>query len=224
MKRPWHHLVLLLALIGAGAALARTFLALPAVPPHLADAVTARMDQSGVTHPLTAVLLNFRGYDTLLEIGVLLLAGLAGLAVTGSSRHAPRAERMDQPAVLLGLLRVLTPALIVVAFYVLWIGSYRPGGAFQAGSILGAGGVLLVLAGVVDGVRLRFGLRILLSLGFAVFLLVAAAVMYGGKELLAYPVPYAGLLILLIEGSATLSIGAILTLLFLGVVAREDTP
>lgn len=224
MKPAFLRALLLAGLTVLGVALARALLALPAEPPHLADAVTAQMERSGVTHPLTAVLLNFRGYDTLLEIGVLLLAGLAALAVAGSTVTTPRAELLDRPAVLMALLRVLAPALVVVAFYVLWIGSYRPGGAFQAGSILGAGGVLLVLAGVVDGAKLRFGLRLLLSLGFLVFVLVAGAVMLAGRALLAYPVPYAGLLILLIEFCATLSIGVILTLLFLGVVAREDAP
>ena len=37
----------------------------------LREAVTAQMDRSGVSHPVTAVLLNFRGYDTLLEVAVL---------------------------------------------------------------------------------------------------------------------------------------------------------
>lgn len=217
-----HRVILALLLAAFGWLLARAFVSLPASPPHLADAVTAQMDQSGVTHPLTAVLLNFRGYDTLLEIGVLLLAGLAALAVSGSATTTPRAELLDRPAVLLGLVRVLMPVLVVVAFYILWIGSYRPGGAFQAGSILGAGGVLLVLAGVVDGARVRLALRMILGFGFLVFLLVSATVMAGGRALLEYPVPYAGLLILLIEGAATLSIGAILTLLFLGVVAKEE--
>lgn len=224
MKTVWPRFLLLAGLAGLGLALARAFWTLPAVPPHLAEAVNARMDQSGVTHPLTAVLLNFRGYDTLLEIGVLLLAGLAALAVTGSTTAVPRSDVLDRPVVLLALLRILAPALVVVAFYVLWIGSYRPGGAFQAGAILGAGGVLLVLSGLLDGARLRFGLRLLLALGFLVFAVVAGAVMFGGRDLLAYPVAYAGLLILLIEFSATLSIGVILTLLFLGVVAREDAP
>jgi multisubunit Na+/H+ antiporter MnhB subunit len=224
MKSPWARILLLLGLMGLGVALARAFWTLPAVPPHLSDAATAKLDQSGVTHPLTAVLLNFRGYDTLLEIGVLLLAGLAARAVAGSAGGASRAELLDRPAVLVALVRVLAPALVAVAFYVLWIGSYRPGGAFQAGSILGAGGVLLVLAGLLDGVQLRWGGRLLLALGFLVFLLVAGAVMIGGNALLAYPQAQAGLLILLIEFSATLSIGLILTLLFLGVVAREDQP
>ena len=36
--------------------------------------IDAAMAQSGVDHPVTAVLLNFRAWDTLLELAVLLLA------------------------------------------------------------------------------------------------------------------------------------------------------
>ena len=38
----------------------------------VAPLVERRLDESGVSNPVTAVLLNFRGYDTLLEITVLL--------------------------------------------------------------------------------------------------------------------------------------------------------
>ncbi|MFN2337821.1 MAG: hypothetical protein ABR544_02485, partial [Gammaproteobacteria bacterium] len=40
----------------------------------LPELVQEHLGTSGVSHPVTAVLLNFRAHDTLLEIGVLLLA------------------------------------------------------------------------------------------------------------------------------------------------------
>lgn len=54
-----------------------TILSLPTEWSGLSHHVAARLDASGARNPVTAVLLNFRGYDTLLEIGVLLLAALA---------------------------------------------------------------------------------------------------------------------------------------------------
>ena len=45
------------------------------------------------------------------------------------------------------LTRLLVPVLILVAAYLLWVGAHAPGGAFQAGSVLGAAGVLLLLSG-----------------------------------------------------------------------------
>ncbi len=50
------------------------------------------MAASGVEHPVTAVLLNFRGYDTLLEIAVLLLALLVMLAVSPREEAAAAAS------------------------------------------------------------------------------------------------------------------------------------
>jgi multisubunit Na+/H+ antiporter MnhB subunit len=62
---------------------------------------------SGVTHPVTAVLLNFRSYDTLLEVAVLLSAAFAVLplaatkAITdqtaGSYQHRWTTEPSDTP-------------------------------------------------------------------------------------------------------------------------------
>ena len=53
-------------------------------PVRLADQITAQLPNSGVGNPVTAVLLNFRAYDTLLELGVLLAAVLGILAPGGA--------------------------------------------------------------------------------------------------------------------------------------------
>ncbi len=180
--------------------------------------VTAHLAQSGVSHPVTAVLLNYRGYDTLLEIAVLLLALLAILGVAGTSVTAqPRPAHV----VVQTLARLAAPLAVLVAVYLLWAGAFRPGGAFQAGAVLAAAAVLLHLAGLFRGwgfpaLRLRLGL----VAGFAVFLSVAAVLALQG-ELLAYPPAVAGLLILLIESALTLSLGLTLAGLFL-CLAHED--
>lgn len=41
---------------------------------RLAELALERVPESGVSNPVTAVLLNFRSYDTLLELAVLLAA------------------------------------------------------------------------------------------------------------------------------------------------------
>ena len=63
--------ILSLALL---AGLSWAVLSLPASPTGLTTESLAKLPESGVTNPVTAVLLNYRGYDTLLEVGVLLLA------------------------------------------------------------------------------------------------------------------------------------------------------
>ena len=179
----------------------------------LSTEVAANLAASGVSNPVTAVLLNYRGYDTLLELFVLLLALLGVWSLGGVSlRRAPPPGR-----VLDTLVRLLVPLMILVAAYLLWVGAHAPGGAFQAGAVLGAAGVLLLLSGW----RLRAWLvslpvRLVLVAGPAAFLVMAVITLLIEGRLLAYPVAWAGVLILVLEAMATLSIGLTLAALFLG--------
>lgn len=204
--------LIVLLCIALALVLGVAMLDLPPLAVRLPEAVAAQLADSGVAHPVTAVLLNFRGYDTLLEVAVLLLALFGVLAGV-----QPLAARPDSPAhpVLRALARLLAPLMVLVAAYLLWVGAHAPGGAFQAGAVLAAAGVLLQLAGllppwVAPGTLLRAGL----ALGLAVFVAVALALL-GAGALLQYPPAMAGGLILLIEASLTLSIGLTLAGLYL---------
>ncbi|MDH3716703.1 MAG: sodium:proton antiporter [Planctomycetota bacterium] len=122
-----------------------TILSLPTEWNGLSNRVAARLGDSGVRNPVTAVLMSFRGYDTLLEIGVLLVAALGVRALATDRNHADR-SLFDPPGpVLTGLLRLIAPLIIVVAGYLLWVGGHAPGGAFQAGAVLASLGVLMLL-------------------------------------------------------------------------------
>ncbi len=206
----WLLLPLILAL---GAGLGYAVLSLPDHAEGLQNMVAGKMAVSGVSNPVTAVLLNFRGYDTLLEMVVLLLALLGVWSLGGLPSHAEVA-----PGPVLDILaRLLAPVLILVAAYLLWVGAHAPGGAFQAGSVLGAAGVLLLLAGW----RLRpslaqLPLRLTLAAGPGTFVAIAALTMLGAGRLLEYPPAQAGILILILETVATVSIGVTLAALFLG--------
>ena len=193
--------------------LGHAVLSLPAVAPGLSGRVAEKLEASGVGNPVTAVLLNFRGYDTLLELGVLLLALLGVWSFGGMAE-----KRGPAPGpVLDALARLLVPLLILVAGYLLWVGAHAPGGAFQAGSVLAAAGVLLLLAGWRPEARFAgLPLRLVLVVGLATFVAVGMASMALGGRLLEYPPPLAAALILLIEAMATLSIGVTLAAPFLG--------
>lgn len=184
--------------------------------------VQAQLANSGVSHPVTAVLLNFRAYDTLLELAVILTAVLGVMALgparTGYRRAGP---------VLNSLIRWLVPLLIVTAGYLLWVGAQAPGGAFQAGATLAAAAVLLRLGGDDSaGLPPLRRLRWLLAAGVGVFLGVGLLVTSAGLAVLQYPPQWAGALILLIEGVAMLSIAAALALAFVGGLPdhRNSTP
>lgn len=193
-------------------------LSLPAQTPGLSEYVTEHIGTSGVSNPVTAVLLNFRGYDTLLEMGVLLLALLGVWSVS----RVPQQSEAPPGPVLDMLSRLLVPLLILVAGYLLWVGAHAPGGAFQAGAVLGAAGVLLLLAGWRPDARFSgLPLRLTLVAGLGMFVVVGMVLILPGGRLLEYPPPFAGTLILLIEAAATLSIGVTLAALFLG--GRPET-
>lgn len=194
------------------AVLLAVMLDLPAPTVNLPATVGAHMAASGVAHPVTAVLLNFRGYDTLLEIGVLLLS-LVGVLTVAARETSHRPSQADP--VLRIHARIAAPLMVLTAVYLLWAGAHRPGGAFQAGAVLAAAAILLHLTRVIPGwnapgARLRIGL----AGGLVIFLSVAAALL-GQGELLQYPPGLAGGLILLIEASLAFSLGLILAGLFL---------
>lgn len=188
----------------------------------LGKEVAANLHRSGVSNPVTAVLLNFRGYDTLLEVMVLLLALLGAWSLGMST---PRCEAA--PGLVLDTLsRLLAPLLILVAAYLLWVGAHAPGGAFQAGAVLAAAGVLMLLAGwQLPAALVALPLRLVLVVGPATFLLLAVITLLLEGRLLQFSPEWAGRLILIIETTATISIGATLIALFLGAPPnKEDRP
>jgi multisubunit Na+/H+ antiporter MnhB subunit len=201
----------LLSLVAAG--LVYSVLSFPHSSAGLSVEVAANLDISGVSNPVTAVLLNFRGYDTLLEMLVLLLA-LLGVWSLG----ALPPERATRAGLVLDTLTgVLTPVLILLAAYLLWVGASAPGGAFQAGAVLGAAGVLLLLAGWRPHPGFtQLPLRLVLVAGPGLFLVTSLVTIATGRHLLEYPPERAQILIVILEIAATLSIGTTLAALFLG--------
>ncbi|GAB6059007.1 hydrogenase subunit MbhD domain-containing protein [Desulfonatronum parangueonense] len=183
--------------------------------PGLGKVIQERIAESGVSNPVTAVLLNFRSLDTVMEVAVLLLA----VVVVWSMGTVGVQTKQKLPSPLLpGLVRLLTPAFVLVALSLLWRGSHAPGGAFPGGAILAAAGILLLLTGMT--IRISPGamswLRWILAGGLLVFVLAGMSLMIAGFGFLEYPEPWAGTIIFLIEASAGVSIGAMLMALYIG--------
>jgi multisubunit Na+/H+ antiporter MnhB subunit len=193
-------------------AMAAAFHAFPAPGGTLPRSVMEAVPLSGVLNPVTAVVLNFRGYDTLIEIAVLLLTAVGARAAAGSNAASPPTPRPEP--MLAAFYRLLAPVVIVVAGYLLWVGKHAPGGAFQAGAMLGAVSILWRFCSggppPADG-RLQ---RVALCIGTILFCAVGAGAQLAAPGFLQYPVGWAGWLILLIETGCTLSIAAALTALF----------
>jgi multisubunit Na+/H+ antiporter MnhB subunit len=121
------------------------------------------------------------------------------------------------------LARLLVPLLILVAAYLLWAGAHAPGGAFQAGAVLAAAGVLMLLAGWrLPAALAALPLRLVLVAGPATFLLFAVIALLLEGRLLQFSPEWAGRLILIIETTAMISIGATLIALFLGAPPNKE--
>lgn len=200
-----------------GAMLVLSVLDLPREPAGLTRAVTTEIERTGVAHPVTAVLLNFRAYDTWLELGVLMLAVLS-IFVLRRTPDLNRTGGVETPSpVLRWLVQLLVPMMILASGYLLWLGKFAAGGAFQAGVVLGVAGVLLWLADFPSADALSESvLRLLLAAGFAAFLLVAALLVLTGRSVLDFPEAASGLIILTLEAVAAVSIGLTITTLVIG--------
>jgi multisubunit Na+/H+ antiporter MnhB subunit len=183
----------------------------------LGQRVFSALSRSGVQNPVTAVIINFRGYDTLLEIGVLFLVAVAVDALDTFEPFSVRTELPPQSRILVFFLHLLTPMMILVAAYLLWIGAEAPGGAFQAGAVMAGVGILLFLGKAHFSLDFNNRwLRIAIASGFGGFLLIGMCVAGNGRHFLEYPESYAKEIILLIESLAAASIGLILLSLFAG--------
>ena len=84
-------LALIVVLIFVG--LVSAVVALPPAAPGLSDAVDAELARSGMHNPVTTTLLDFRSFDTLLEIAVLLAA-----VPTNGSAKSYRVESIEVQA------------------------------------------------------------------------------------------------------------------------------
>ncbi len=100
--------------------------------------------ESGAANTVTAVVLDYRGFDTLGEVTVLFVAVAgAGLVLAGRRRR-----RTGTPARGSVILRTASPwiflFLFVVGMYIVLHGHLTPGGGFPGGALLAAGLVLLM--------------------------------------------------------------------------------
>lgn len=183
----------------------------------LASKALDSLNISGVENPVTAVLLNYRSYDTLMELAVLLIVALAMRPITCLPETEHKAfliRRHNMDAELGLMLKILVPILVVVGIYLLWVGAYAPGGAFQAGAALAGAGVALLLAGSHRFNWQANAAPIALAIGLVIFILSAVITKFISGTVLQYPLQHAGSIILFIEVAATISITAILLLLF----------
>ncbi len=111
-------------------------------------------EETGSANAVTAMILSYRGFDTLGESCVLFLAVTSVMMLllrderTVTEREARRMEEENalanehEDVILKQAARVLVPVMFLFAVYVLLNGETSPGGGFSGGTILGAGLIL----------------------------------------------------------------------------------
>ncbi len=98
---------------------------------------------------ITAIVVNFRGFDTLGEVTVLFLAatGLASILYRKEEEDKTEVERVSLPSsslVRTGA-KILFPLILLLGIYVFVHGHLTPGGGFQGGAIIATGFLLMLI-------------------------------------------------------------------------------
>ncbi|MGK7295839.1 MAG: Na(+)/H(+) antiporter subunit B [Candidatus Wenzhouxiangella sp. M2_3B_020] len=214
-------MAVLIAVLAAGmvATIGLTAITLEQRPGQAGLQVMATLDETGLGNPITGVLLVFRGFDTLIEMAVLLTAFVGSRVITTRSRLlVPTVFGFELPLVRT-LVAVIVPLATLVSMHLLWIGSDEPGGAFQAGSVLAGAGVLLVLTGtLLPGPSSRALVRLALVAGVASLCVLVLAPMLHGQPAMGYLGKGS---LLFAEAMMMISIATTLPLLFAGAPALK---
>ncbi|MEW6678570.1 MAG: Na(+)/H(+) antiporter subunit B [Pseudomonadota bacterium] len=102
----------------------------------------------GAANIVTAIIVTYRGLDTLGEVTVLFLAAaVVGLVLAlGGQAEKSGAPRPPVGELLATGSRYLAPLILLLGVYVFVNGHLTPGGGFQGGAIIASGALLMLLA------------------------------------------------------------------------------
>jgi multicomponent Na+:H+ antiporter subunit B len=114
--------------------------------------ITETFPETSVPNMVTAVLADYRGYDTMFETVVIFTAGIAIIAIL--RRYGPKDKvvpeqklyKKEPDLIVETTCRLMIPIIQLFALYVVAHGHHSPGGGFQGGVIFGASFILLALA------------------------------------------------------------------------------
>jgi multicomponent K+:H+ antiporter subunit A len=153
--------------------------------------------QGGGTNVVNVILVDFRGFDTLGEIAVLGVVAIAVFALLRRFRPAPEsaeprpqqkeqsaanaAEDLLVPAI---IMRLMFPAIALLAVYLLLRGHNLPGGGFVAGLTFATGVILQYMAGGTRWAESHIAIRPFRWIGVGLLLAAATGI---GAWLFAHP-------------------------------------
>jgi len=139
---------------------------------------------TGAQNVVAAIIVTYRGLDTLGEVTVLFLAAaIVGLVLSTShpARGAAGSGLLSSGELLTTGARMLVPVILLFGAYIFINGHLTPGGGFQGGAVLASGALLLLLAdpGRRFGHRLISGVESISGLSYIVIGLLGIALAGG---------------------------------------------
>jgi len=135
----------------------------------------------GAANIVTAVVLGYRGIDTLGELAILYTASLAAGLVLGRQRAA--SSEAEGGLVLRAGSDLLFPLLLVVGCYIILHGHLTPGGGFQGGVIIAAAFFVPLLARPGETLK-HASLSVIEGCAGASFILIGVVALIQGGEFL----------------------------------------
>jgi multicomponent Na+:H+ antiporter subunit B len=198
MKRVATLLVLLIGLLLAWAARDFPTWADPYAPASISSVSSHFISNTGVDtevpNMVTAVLADYRGFDTMLETVVVFIAGLAVVSILRGGPQRRTRDRefvvdFEPDLIVTNTVRLIVPVIQIFAFYVLAHGHVSPGGGFQGGVAMGASFILVALAWDLKTALSRFSLERcfrVATLGIVIYAGIGLISMLLGGEFLDY--------------------------------------
>lgn len=103
-------------------------------------------EEVGAANLVTAIVVTYRGLDTLGEVTILFLTAAIGAFFLKDKESNAKREVRESSELLKTATSMLVPLIFTLGIYVFVNGHLSPGGGFQGGAILASGLVLLLLS------------------------------------------------------------------------------
>ncbi|WP_339694802.1 Na(+)/H(+) antiporter subunit B [Celeribacter baekdonensis] len=144
---------------------------------------TQTPNETGAQNVVTAIVVTYRGLDTLGEVTVLFLtAAIVGLVLAHSKAPKGRSGSGFLPSgeLLTTGTRMLVPVIMLFGAYVFLNGHLTPGGGFQGGAIVASGLLLTLLANPAERFSHRLIARIESTAGLTYVLIGLLGLAFAG--------------------------------------------
>ena len=118
---------------------------------------------SKVPNIVTAVLADYRGFDTMFETCVVFIAVLGIFSLLKRKEKTNEVDNGNNGLIIRVATRFMVPFTQLFGFYVIAHGHHSPGGGFQGGVILGASLILIAMANDMEFVKKFLNMKQMIS-------------------------------------------------------------